>query len=992
MRNIINIFSNILLVGLVVISSFIFYTENTTNFDKRIFSSIETQLDESLNVKSNIDGLSIKWLGLSPRIRLKNLNLSDDKNQILLKTPICDIDIDVLRSIQNGNISISQITINNTSISLKYDDSSLFFNNLNLLNTKNSSQYRNTPKIVFINSELVLTNSANNLTEVFNINNFAASQNSNSVSIVTKFNHDSSSDPINLIFKGLKNENGLDSKIYISANSIRLPVEYLPSLSKKVNLDRISIRVWITMFNNDIKRIAGNISSKSFDFKLNNSVIHVDNLNSDILFTDNGKSSTLGLTRMNYSYKDHQVNNNKIVFNKNADNELKVYIEKSDNKILRLLMKETEVQKYVPIRDLSKAKINKLQLHLSKKQILDYYSLSLKNISFNFRDKFFVSNISTDIYGTLNKGKVSIKNINLKQNNHTINQLSGIISYNRKGKSIYFSSSKLTNNDGYVISLVGKRVSKNPSIKIEIASPFNKIFNSLLPGKIDDSLNYDGSVTSKIFYHNDVMFTTNTIKDFVLNKSDKLYISIDQVDIFTSSNLVSSNRFNLNINDQKQSSKIYTNINSTSQKYVLSTTGYLDDSIINNLLNLESNIIVGKTKFKSLVNYNITSKSLSLYSTSDLKGVSLNLIDPWSKTKKEQINFILNYQHFPKKSYPLKVNLDKHIFEFKNQDYSYIKLKSPAARGYLKYSNVEGEGEAVFGSFEYIDTSFYSSDKLKKYFPKIDFKSKHVKTKDIIFDNVHIIMTPRDNFIEINKLDFKNLNLEMKAKGKWYTSNQERTEISANIKSSDFGQALRELGYSKTIKGGEMNAYLKGKWEGSLENFSFSSSNGEINMKINDGEIIELDKGTQAIGQVLGLFSIASIPKRLSLDFSDFFSKGLSFEGLESKIIINSGIADTQKMIINGSFGEMRVVGKSDLIKRTHDQVLIFIPDLSSTSLVTGAVIGGPIGAAASIFYDRLLKEFGVDTNKLAGIEYSIKGSWDNPEIKVTQSFKPILN
>jgi uncharacterized protein YhdP len=88
----------------------------------------------------------------------------------------------------------------------------------------------------------------------------------------------------------------------------------------------------------------------------------------------------------------------------------------------------------------------------------------------------------------------------------------------------------------------------------------------------------------------------------------------------------------------------------------------------------------------------------------------------------------------------------------------------------------------------------------------------------------------------------------------------------------------------------------------------------------------------------------------------------------------------------------MRLSGKSDLLKETHDQVLIFIPDLSSTSLVTGAVIGGPIGAVASIFYDKLLKEFGVDTNKLAGIEYSIKGPWKDPEIKVTQSFKPILN
>ena len=67
-------------------------------------------------------------------------------------------------------------------------------------------------------------------------------------------------------------------------------------------------------------------------------------------------------------------------------------------------------------------------------------------------------------------------------------------------------------------------------------------------------------------------------------------------------------------------------------------------------------------------------------------------------------------------------------------------------------------------------------------------------------------------------------------------------------------------------------------------------------------------------------------------------------------------------------------------------------PSFSSTTLITGTVIGGPIGAVAAIFYDKFLKEIGIDTNKLAGIEYSVKGPWRDPEVKVTESFKPLLN
>ena len=96
--------------------------------------------------------------------------------------------------------------------------------------------------------------------------------------------------------------------------------------------------------------------------------------------------------------------------------------------------------------------------------------------------------------------------------------------------------------------------------------------------------------------------------------------------------------------------------------------------------------------------------------------------------------------------------------------------------------------------------------------------------------------------------------------------------------------------------------------------------------------------------------------------------------------------------MLKGSFGEMRLNGSSDLKNKTHDQLLVYIPDLSSMSLISGTLLGGPVGALASIFYDKFLEQIGIDTNQLAAVEYSIQGSWDNPEIKVIEPFKPITN
>jgi uncharacterized protein YhdP len=425
----------------------------------------------------------------------------------------------------------------------------------------------------------------------------------------------------------------------------------------------------------------------------------------------------------------------------------------------------------------------------------------------------------------------------------------------------------------------------------------------------------------------------------------------------------------------------------------MTSLGEVETNLLSSLLKLDNKFINGKSLVKSILTYDKKNGLINLFASSDLIGTSINFRKSLIKKTNDRLNTTLNYQYSASESYPLKISIDKHYLEIKdNSDNVYINIKSPVARGFLKYPKLTNKNKVLIGSFEYIDTSDLGGGSFLASLPIIDIKSKYIKSNNIIFDNFHLIMKPMKEYVEITKLNFKNIHMEMRSSGKWFINNKMSTELLADIESDNFGLALKSLGYPNAIKDGKLDAKFSGSWNGSIKDFSFSQTNGKLKFSIKGGQINQLDKGTQAIGQVLGLFSISSIPKRLSLDFSDFFSTGLSFDNLNTEINLNSGIADTKKMVIAGSFGEMRLSGKSDLLKKTHDQVLIFIPDLSSTSLVTGAVLGGPIGAAASIFYDKLLKEFGVDTNKLAGIEYSIKGPWKDPKIKVTQSFKPILN
>jgi hypothetical protein len=269
--------------------------------------------------------------------------------------------------------------------------------------------------------------------------------------------------------------------------------------------------------------------------------------------------------------------------------------------------------------------------------------------------------------------------------------------------------------------------------------------------------------------------------------------------------MINSNKFKININNQTHLSKITTNANSESYNYIMTSLGEIEANLLLKLFTIDNNFIKGKSLVKSNFVFNKNSNKLSMYASSDLEGISIKLGESLLKKQDEKLNISVNYEHSLSVAYPISISVSEHNFKIKNQrDYLYLHINSPAARGFLKYPKLSQHNEAFNGSFEYIDTSFFAGQFSVNALPRIDIKSKHLKSNDVVFDNFHIILTPKDKYTEITKLNFKNPHLEMMSTGKWHTGDKEATELSATIQSDNFGLALKTLGYSDVIKGGKI--------------------------------------------------------------------------------------------------------------------------------------------------------------------------------------------
>lgn len=219
-------------------------------------------------------------------------------------------------------------------------------------------------------------------------------------------------------------------------------------------------------------------------------------------------------------------------------------------------------------------------------------------------------------------------------------------------------------------------------------------------------------------------------------------------------------------------------------------------------------------------------------------------------------------------------------------------------------------------------------------------------------------------------------NVEMRARGDWTGKpGSDVSDFSVDFSAHNLGRMLDTFGYAGVVDGGATVAHIQGQWAGSPSMFALARLDGTLKVSVAEGRIPDADPGA---GRIFGLFNLAAIPRRLSLDFGDFFKSGFSFDSIDGTFTLKDGNAFTTGLQVKGPAADIVVNGRAGLKAKDYDQTMEVTPHVGGALMIGGAVVGGPVGAAAGAVLQGVLRKA---LNDVTRVRYSVTGSWEKPVI-----------
>ena len=250
--------------------------------------------------------------------------------------------------------------------------------------------------------------------------------------------------------------------------------------------------------------------------------------------------------------------------------------------------------------------------------------------------------------------------------------------------------------------------------------------------------------------------------------------------------------------------------------------------------------------------------------------------------------------------------------------------------------------------------------------------------------SLNIRPTPRG--VNLNNLSLGLKGLLLEGSGGWEgVAGASNSWYRGRIGGGNLANVLQGWGFAPSVTSEDFKVDIDGRWPGSPAWIGLNRFSGTLDATLNKGRFVEVDGSTQVV-RIFGLLNFNAIGRRLRLDFSDLFSKGLSYDRVKGFLTANNGVyRTTSPILMTGPSTNLELSGTLNMVSdQVNAKLLVTLPVTNNLPLAA-LLVGGPAAGGAMFLLNKLI---GDQVSRFASVQYSIQGPWNDPKITFDKPFE----
>ncbi|MGO1502873.1 MAG: YhdP family phospholipid transporter, partial [Marinobacter sp.] len=270
--------------------------------------------------------------------------------------------------------------------------------------------------------------------------------------------------------------------------------------------------------------------------------------------------------------------------------------------------------------------------------------------------------------------------------------------------------------------------------------------------------------------------------------------------------------------------------------------------------------------------------------------------------------------------------------------------------------------------------------------PNVDVAISELQLNDDSLGRWSFQLRPEHRKLNVTGIEGRLKSLTLLGEMTWsVVNNRELSQFTGSIVGgglADFGEFFDA---EVPLSNKQTDIELQLNWPGRPDEFELARLSGETRFRLDDGVVLERNSSAQVF-RVFNLLNADTLWRRLKLDFSDLYKRGVAFDAISGKARLADGLLtmDPELQVV-GPSGAFKLSGSTNLADEVLDMRLVVVLPLTQNlplaALLLGA--GAPIGGALFVL-DKVL---GDPLSKLTSATYNVTGTWDEPSVDLRQVF-----